>query len=145
MINKTVILKIKCLFYYAHYWYCCSIAVLFSALQRLCYHKLHSFVYQFVPCHVHVVCEIRREDDAHIHKIFQDPKAQHLLVCMVSKETYYVPREGPKRPQPRLLQKLKGYLIESVGWNMVEQSGQSTGAILFGTNEGTCGIINILI
>ena len=88
----------------------------------------------FVPV---LACEIKREDDARIQRVYQDPKAQHLLVCMSSKETYYLSRGGgPKKPQPRLLPKLKGHLIESVAWNMEEQTDQTTGAILFGTSEG---------
>lgn len=55
---------------------------------------------------------------------------------MSSKETYYIPRGGAKKPQPRLLPRLKGYLIESIAWNNEEGNEQSTGAILFGTNEG---------
>ncbi len=81
-------------------------------------------------------CEIKRDDDARIHKVFQDPKAQHLLVCMMSKETYYITRGGQKRPQPRLLSKLKGHLVDSVAWNLEEQTDQTTGSILFGTSEG---------
>ena len=56
----------------------------------------------------------------------------------MSKETYYISRGGHKRPQPRLLTKLKGHLIESVAWNLEEQTDQTTGAILFGTSEGNC-------
>ena len=98
---------------------------------------MYIYVYQ-KSLSLSLVCEIKREDDVRIHKIFQDPKAQHLLICMESKESYYVPRGGPKKPQPRPLPKFKGHLIESVAWNKVEQSDrdQTTGAILLGTNAG---------
>lgn len=39
--------------------------------------------------------EIKREGDR-VHRIFQDPSGQHLLVCMESKECFYIGR-GPKR------------------------------------------------
>ena len=55
---------------------------------------------------------------------------------MESKESYYLTRGGAKRPQPRLLPKLRGHLIESIAWNKTEQTEQSTGAILIGTNAG---------
>ena len=68
--------------------------------------------------------------------MFQDPTGQHLLVCMESKECYYIGSRLPKRSQPKPLQKVKGQLIESVAWNKVEQSEHSTGPILLGTSTG---------
>ena len=82
------------------------------------------------------VCEIKREEDIRVHKIFQDPQAQHLLVCLESKDTFYISRGGTKRPQPRPLPKFKNALLESVAWNKIEQTDSSTGAILVGTNQG---------
>ena len=82
------------------------------------------------------VCEIKREEDIRVHKIFQDPQAQHLLVCLESKDTFYISRGGTKRPQPRPLPKFKNTLLESVAWNKIEQTDSSTGAILVGTNQG---------
>ena len=55
---------------------------------------------------------------------------------MESKEAYYVSRGGPKKPQPRLLQRFKGFFVESVAWNKTELSDQSTGPILLGTSSG---------
>lgn len=68
--------------------------------------------------------------------MFQDPTGQHLLVCMESKECYYIGSRLPKRSQPKPLQKVKGQLIESVAWNKVDQSEHSTGPILLGTSTG---------
>lgn len=68
--------------------------------------------------------------------MFQDPTGQHLLVCMESKESYYIGSRLPKRSQPKPLQKIKGQLIESVAWNKVDQSEHSTGPILLGTSTG---------
>ena len=79
--------------------------------------------------------EIKREGDR-IHRVFQDPTGQHLLVCMESKECYYIGSRLPKRSQPKPLQKVKGQLIESVAWNKVDQSEHSTGPILLGTSTG---------
>ena len=79
--------------------------------------------------------EIKREGDK-IHRVFQDPTGQHLLVCMESKECYYIGSRLTKRSQPKPLQKVKGQLIESVAWNKVDQSEHSTGAILLGTSTG---------
>ena len=82
------------------------------------------------------VCEIKRDDDVRIHKMFQDPKSNHLIVCMESKEMYHIARGGVKKAQPRLLARVKGHLVESVAWNKLETSEHSTGAILLGTNNG---------
>ena len=87
--------------------------------------------------------EIKRDDDVRIQKMFQDPKSHHLLVCMESKEMYYIARGGAKKFQPRLLSKFKGHFVESVAWNKTELSEASTGAILLGTNNGKL-IINFL-
>ena len=81
--------------------------------------------------------EIKREGEK-IHRVFQDPTGQHLLVCMESKECFYIGSRLPKRSQPKQLTKVKGQLIESVAWNKVEQNDQSTGAILLGTSTGEC-------
>ena len=68
--------------------------------------------------------------------MFQDPSGQHLLVCMESKECYYIGSRVSKRAQPKPLQKIKGHLIESVAWNKVDQTEQSSGPILLGTSTG---------
>ena len=60
---------------------------------------------------------------------------------MESKECYYIGSRMPKRSQPKPLQKVKGQLIESVAWNKVEQSDQSTGPILLGTSTGQWGAV----
>ena len=80
--------------------------------------------------------EIKREDDR-VRKVFQDPTGAHLLICMKSRECYYI-GQASKRPQPRLLPRVKGQVIESVAWNKYEmkESGGGTGAILLGTAQG---------
>ena len=77
------------------------------------------------------------QDGDRIHRIFQDPLAQHLLICYESKECFYVGRTRPgKRAIPRLLPKVKGHLFESIAWNRVEQTDSATGPILLGTSDG---------
>ncbi len=81
--------------------------------------------------------EIKREDDR-IHKVFQDPTGNHLIVSMAtSKEAFYIGRATGKRSTPKPLPKLRGHLIESVAWNKLESTDTGTGPILLGTNTGT--------
>ena len=81
--------------------------------------------------------EVKR-DGERIHRIFQDPQAQHLLVFMESRECMYVGRSrSGKRAIPRPLPKVKGHLIESVAWNKMEQTEFATGPILLGSSNGT--------
>ena len=81
--------------------------------------------------------EIKPREGERIHRIFQDPLAQHLIVCLESRDCMYVGRSRPgKRAIPRLLTKVKGHLIESVAWNKVEQTEYATGPILLGTSNG---------
>ena len=77
-----------------------------------------------------------------MRKVFQDPTGSHLLICMKSKECYYI-GQASKRNQPRLLPKVKGQVIESVAWNKMEMKEQSggTGAILLGTAQGLCSCV----
>ena len=80
--------------------------------------------------------EIKRDDDR-VRKVFQDPTGAHLLLCMKSRECYYIGLAS-RRAQPRLLPKVKGQTIESVAWNKmdVKEAGGGTGAILLGTAQG---------
>ncbi|KAL5480113.1 hypothetical protein EMCRGX_G023735 [Ephydatia muelleri] len=79
--------------------------------------------------------DLKSEDK--IHSMFQDPLAHHILISMdKSCECIYIGR-GPKRCVPRVhTTRLKGH-IESVAWNLQDQSEQTTGAILLGLSNGT--------
>lgn len=85
---------------------------------------------------LYVDFEIKREDDR-IHKVFQDPTGQHLLISMAaSKECFYIGRASGKKGAPKSLPKVKGHLIESVAWNKLEGGDNGTGPILLGTSTG---------
>ena len=94
------------------------------------------FVPTIAPPLLHTAIELKRPDDDKIYAMFQDPFAQHLLLSMArSNDCMYVGR-GPKRSVPRLhTTRLKGH-IESVAWNLQDQSEQTTGAILLGMSYG---------
>ncbi len=80
--------------------------------------------------------EIKREDDR-IHKIFQDPTGNHLIVSMAtSKEAFYIGRATGKKTSPKPLVKVRGHLVESVAWNKLEGGENGTGPILIGTSTG---------
>ena len=70
-----------------------------------------------------------------MRKVFQDATGSHVLVCMKSKECYYV-GQASRRPQARLVPRIKGQVIESVAWNKIKDSSGGTGAILLGTQNG---------
>ena len=87
--------------------------------------------------YIYVEVEVKQREGERIHSIFQDPLAQHLFICLESRECLYVARSRPnKRAIPRSLPKVKGHLIQSVAWNKVEQSESATGPILLGTSSG---------
>ncbi|EDO47847.1 predicted protein [Nematostella vectensis] len=74
----------------------------------------------------------KRLDDA-IHRIFIDPTARHLIVCMKSQESYYLARNS-KKPKP--MTKMRGHLISAVAWNKSKLTESSTQTILLGTSSG---------
>ncbi|XP_078602605.1 vacuolar protein sorting-associated protein 18 homolog isoform X2 [Branchiostoma floridae x Branchiostoma japonicum] len=77
--------------------------------------------------------EISHSLDNRPTRLHLDPLGRHLLISMSNQETLYLSRNS-KKPKP--LVKLKGYVIESVGWNNYNTSDMSTGPILFGTSRG---------
>ena len=88
--------------------------------------------------------EIKPREGERIHRIFQDPVAQHLIISLESRDCMYVGRgRAGKRAIPRLLPKVKGHLIESIAWNKVEQTEFTTGPILLGSSNGELGILQV--
>ncbi|XP_059179714.1 vacuolar protein sorting-associated protein 18 homolog [Physella acuta] len=77
--------------------------------------------------------ELPRAVEDKVHKIFLDPTGRHLIVSMSSQDNYYLSRNW-KKPKP--IVKLKGHLIESVGWNWQNANDNTTSAILLGTSKG---------
>jgi hypothetical protein len=67
-----------------------------------------------------------------IRKLFLDPSASHLIISTTLGENYYLHTQSR---QPKILHKLKGVVIESVGWN-ASQPTASTREILIGSADG---------
>lgn len=69
-----------------------------------------------------------------IYKLFQDPTGRHVIISMEqSSEIFYLSRNSKK---PRSIPKLKGHLVNAVGWNWQNVNDNTTGAILLGTSKG---------
>lgn len=77
--------------------------------------------------------ELPRSVDERIHKIFLDPTGRHLIISMSSQDNYYLSRNWKK---PKAITKMKGHIIESVGWNLQNANDNTTSAILLGTSKG---------
>ena len=77
--------------------------------------------------------ELLKSADDVISSMFLDPSGRHLIVSMKSGENYYL-SYGAKKA--RVLAKLKGHRITSVGWNQRNVTESSTDAILLGTSKG---------
>ncbi|XP_033628364.1 vacuolar protein sorting-associated protein 18 homolog [Asterias rubens] len=76
--------------------------------------------------------EVKLGDDR-IHKLFLDPTGHHLIISTEQQDVLYLSRTGRKAKQ---LQKLKGHLIDSIGWNKLNTSESTTAEILVGTSRG---------
>ncbi|TPX64225.1 hypothetical protein SpCBS45565_g06048 [Spizellomyces sp. 'palustris'] len=69
-----------------------------------------------------------------IRKIFLDPSAKHLLISTEAGDNYYLFEKWKK---PRILNKFRGVIIESVGWGKPRNvTGESTGVMLIGSRQG---------
>jgi len=77
---------------------------------------------------------ISKRVDDRIHKVFIDPSGHHAIISMSNGSAYYMHSRWNKA---HLLSKVKGVLIESIGWNAALGTEQSTKRILIGTNRGT--------
>ena len=77
--------------------------------------------------------ELPKSADDSISSMFLDPSGRHLIVSMKSGENYYL-MYGAKKA--KVLAKLKGQKITSVGWNQRGVTETSTDAILLGTSKG---------
>ncbi|GFR83888.1 vacuolar protein sorting-associated protein 18 homolog [Elysia marginata] len=77
--------------------------------------------------------ELPRSVEDHVHKIFQDPTGRHLIISMGSQENYYLSRNWKK---PKSITKLRGHVLECVGWNWQNANDNTTSSILLGTSRG---------
>jgi len=77
--------------------------------------------------------ELVKSADDGIAGMFLDPSGRHLIVSMKSADNYYL-TYGAKKA--KVLTKLKGHRITSVGWNHHGVTVSSTDAILLGTSKG---------
>ncbi|XP_071848442.1 vacuolar protein sorting-associated protein 18 homolog [Apostichopus japonicus] len=76
--------------------------------------------------------EVKLSDEK-IHKMFLDPSGQHLIISTETLDVLYV---GKKSRKAKHLAKMKGHLIESVGWNKMNRNETTTTEILLGTSRG---------
>ncbi|TPX36548.1 hypothetical protein SmJEL517_g01238 [Synchytrium microbalum] len=77
---------------------------------------------------------VRQKGDK-IRRLFFNPLARHLLISMESGDNFYLFEKWKK---PRILNRIRGVIIESVAWGRPRQ-GQSellTGAMLIGSRQG---------
>jgi len=77
--------------------------------------------------------EITKSIEDSVHNLFLDPSGNHCIISMTSTEILYIAKNSKK---PKSLAKLKGHLVDSVGWNTDSVSATSTGEILLGTSKG---------
>ncbi|XP_071954720.1 vacuolar protein sorting-associated protein 18 homolog [Antedon mediterranea] len=78
--------------------------------------------------------DVTKNSDDQVHKIFLDPNGRHLVVSMKTSQDVFYLSKNSKKAKP--IQKMKGYLIDSVGWNKANSSDNQTGEILMGTSRG---------
>ena len=72
--------------------------------------------------------------DFDFHKIFIDPTGAHAIISMDNGDNYYAPSTSRKA---RMLHKLKGVIVESVSWDKMAASEESTKSILVGSVGGS--------
>src|SRR3989338_1629063 len=72
---------------------------------------------------------VAKRGQEQFHNIFLDPTGKHLIICLDTKETYYLNSGWPAPRKPKLLLKMKGVLAESVAWDE-HSNATCTGEIL---------------
>ncbi|KAK4699337.1 vacuolar protein sorting-associated protein 18, partial [Phenoliferia sp. Uapishka_3] len=75
-----------------------------------------------------------------LHKIHVDPTGRHALISTITGDNYYcfigtLPTSSNHVRKPRILQRLKGALIESVSWNSSTSSTATSASTSFSTRE----------
>ncbi len=77
--------------------------------------------------------EISKRPEDQIHKLFLDPGGNHLIISMVTEDNYYLHRSWKK---PKAISKMKGVVVDSVGWDRQNTDQFTTKDILIGTSKG---------
>eukprot|EP00268_Persea_americana_P048110 TRINITY_DN5052_c0_g1_i1.p1 TRINITY_DN5052_c0_g1~~TRINITY_DN5052_c0_g1_i1.p1 ORF type:complete len:993 (-),score=212.87 TRINITY_DN5052_c0_g1_i1:220-3198(-) len=79
---------------------------------------------------------VGRTGDQPVHRVFVDPGGSHCIATVLSvggAETYYTHAKWGK---PRILNKLKGLVVNAVAWNRQQITEASTREIILGTEDG---------
>ncbi|XP_057954513.1 vacuolar sorting protein 18 [Malania oleifera] len=79
---------------------------------------------------------VGRTGEQSIHRVFVDPGGSHCIATVLGNggaETYYTHAKWSK---PRVLNKLKGLVVNAVAWNRQQITEVSTREIILGTDNG---------
>ncbi|XP_058090149.1 vacuolar sorting protein 18 isoform X2 [Magnolia sinica] len=74
--------------------------------------------------------------DQPVHRVFVDPGGSHCIVTVLGSggpETYYTHAKWGK---PRILNRLKGLIVNAVAWNRQQITEASTREVILGTENG---------
>ncbi|XP_077238877.1 zinc ion binding protein isoform X2 [Tasmannia lanceolata] len=77
-----------------------------------------------------------RAGDQPVHRVFVDPGGSHCIATVLSSggaETYYTHAKWGK---PRILNRLKGLVVNAVAWNRQQITEASTREVILGTDNG---------
>lgn len=77
-----------------------------------------------------------RPGEQSVHRVFVDPGGCHCIATVVGNgvaDTYYTHAKWAK---PRILNRLKGVVVNAVAWNRQQITEASTGEVILGTDNG---------
>ncbi|KAK3014011.1 hypothetical protein RJ639_008443 [Escallonia herrerae] len=77
-----------------------------------------------------------RPGEQSVHRVFVDPGGSHCIASVVGSggaDTYYTHAKWTK---PRVLNKLKGLVVNAVAWNRQQITEASTKEVILGTDNG---------
>jgi len=78
---------------------------------------------------------ISKRPEDQIHRVFLDPTGRHALISLTNGTNIYLSAMG-RAPKPVVMQKVKGIVVESVGWHPGASEDHTTHRILLGTTKG---------
>ncbi|KAL4204894.1 hypothetical protein AMTRI_Chr01g112010 [Amborella trichopoda] len=79
---------------------------------------------------------VSKTGDQPVHRVFVDPSGWHCLATVLTSggaETFYMHAKWQK---PRILNKLKGLVVNTVAWNRQQINEATTGETILGTANG---------